>query len=280
MQRIWDLSAQASPVISQSIQNVADELPASPVPIPKTGHSKNLFARVLAICLFVLPLSGYIGWLMNAVPNSYHRYTAEESPREITLPDGSQVYLNLHTRITYANYRDQRRVTFSEGEAFFEVFSDKNHPFIVDTGTGTITVTGTQFNVWKHNDDVAVTLTEGSIRVNTDLSEHHLTPGLQARFGSTQPHIKVSPANIEQTASWKKGLLILDNQPLSEVAPIISRYLQKPLVLTSYSVGEMRIGGTYHTDNMDSMVDTLPMILPVKLTRHEDGSLELSEQKK
>lgn len=287
MAEIWDLSAHIDPVISMAMENTANKIAYIPVSGPYSESQLQTrsqqpsswlsLAKAAVVLLFTLPAIGYIGWSINMLPNSYHSYAAGINIKDVTLPDGSQAALNQHTSISFANYRHQRRVNFSQGEAFFDVAHDKHHPFVIDTGLGTITVTGTSFNVWKHNANVIVALTEGSVKVSNDFSENSLVPGQQAKFGALQSQIKVSRFNNEQTLAWQDGLLILDNLTLAEAAPQISRYLQAPLTLSSYSVGQLRIGGIYRTDNIQSLVDNLPKILPVKLTRNENGSLTLSE---
>ncbi len=296
MAEIWDLSAQIDPVISMAMESAADKivhLPiAEPIPEPQLQSppqlhpesqqpsSWSLLAKAAAVALFALPVTGYVGWSMDILPNNYRSYTAEINSQDITLPDGSQVTLNQHTSISFINYRHQRLVNFSQGEAFFDVAHDKQHPFVIDTGLGTITVTGTSFNVWKHNANVVVALTEGSVKVSTDFSENNLVPGQQAKFGASQPQIKVSSFNTEKALAWQKGLLILDNATLAEAAPKISRYLQTPLRLSNFEVSQLRIGGVFHTQNIKDMLEDLPKILPVQLTHLDDGSIEISGRKK
>ncbi|MGK9522743.1 FecR domain-containing protein, partial [Salmonella enterica subsp. enterica] len=82
------------------------------------------------------------------------------------------------------NYKDQRRVTLKKGEAFFNVAHDSRHPFIVRAGEGQVRVTGTQFNVWKYEDQVRVMLLEGSVQVSSDQAHASvaLSPGMQASY--------------------------------------------------------------------------------------------------
>ena len=95
-------------------------------------------------------------------------HTAQDNIRHVTLPDGSEVELDLKTRLSFANFRDIRRVVLDDGEAYFHVTHDTAHPFVVRAGKGSITVTGTRFNVWKYQDNVVVTVTEGSVKVRSE----------------------------------------------------------------------------------------------------------------
>ncbi|MEX5491464.1 FecR domain-containing protein, partial [Pseudomonas fulva] len=84
--------------------------------------------------------------------------------------------------------------TLKKGEAFFKVSHDATHPFIVHAGEGQVRVTGTQFNVWKYEDQVRVTLLEGSVQIASDRVHGSvpLTPGMQASYqqGDATPRVQ------------------------------------------------------------------------------------------
>lgn len=142
MEEIWQLS--------ELLPRRSDTPAAAPAwPRPRTTrrrHWRNQ-ARAAALALFLLPASAYLGWLQGWIPSSYQRYTAQDNIRHVTLPDGSEVELDLKTHLSFANFRDIRRVVLDNGEAYFHVTHDTAHPFVVRAGKGSITVTGTRFNV-------------------------------------------------------------------------------------------------------------------------------------
>ena len=175
MLEIWEV-AGALPR-PEAVESVARFKPA------KSWRSVGIAA---AVCAVALPLAAFSGWNMGWLPNSYQHFEANDTVRQVTLSDGSQVELNLGSELTFSNYKDQRRVTLSKGEAFFNVSHDTAHPFIVRAADGRIRVTGTQFNVWMYEDQVRVSLIEGSVLVtsNDDLPGDglRLGPAMQARF--------------------------------------------------------------------------------------------------
>ncbi len=86
----------------------------------------------------------------------------------ITLSDGTNVWLNARTKIVYPAVFDKSvRQVAVDGEAYFDVAKDKKRPFIVETGKCNMEVLGTKFNVegYSDKDDFEVTLMEGSVRV-------------------------------------------------------------------------------------------------------------------
>lgn len=263
MREIWDVSdllpRQTLPQSTQRLQ-------------PKR---RRRFATAAAI-LLALPLASLIGWQKGWLPDSYHRYQAESSASTVHLPDGSEVQLNLNSSISFGNYRDRRQVELREGEAFFKVQHDVSHPFVVRAGKGSVTVTGTQFNVWKYQDNVIVTLTEGSVKVLSDAAQPdqvaYLTPGLQARYDEHANLPEISTADTEKALAWRDGKLILDDLPLSEALPKINRYLDKPVLLANQATANIRIGGIYNTGNTADLIQMLPKVLPVYLSKNADGN--------
>jgi len=236
-------------------------------------------ACAAAIALLVLPLAGWVGWEQGWLPNHYQHFEAGNQAQTVQLSDGSSVQLNLNSELTYLNYKDRRQVTLKRGEAFFKVQHDSAHPFIVRAGHGQTRVTGTQFNVWKYQDQVKVTLVEGSVLVSSDGNSggYRLGPGMQAsyRTGDFEPQLAESD-DYSNSLAWRSGKLVLDNLSLDQALPVINRYLAAPLLLADASTGRIRISGVYNTNEVARLVDNLPKVLPVYLTRSKDGSTVLN----
>ena len=263
------------------IWDVAGDLPrpetALPLPPAKSSSSWRTFGISAAVCALALPLAAYSGWNLGWLPNAYQHFEAGNNVRQVTLGDGSQVELNLGSELTFLNYKDERRVTLKKGEAFFSVSHDMTHPFIVRAAEGRIRVTGTKFNVWLYEDQVRVNLIEGSVLVSSNdaLSSDglRLGPAMQARFqhGDFMPQISQTYAN-DSSLAWRSGKLVLDDLPLSDALPLINRYLAKPVMVADKTTGSIRIGGIYNIKELNNLVASLPRVLPVYLTRNEDGN--------
>lgn len=273
---IWDVSAQLAPTLSvPSPQHLKAQHKEQQSPKQRNGLSR--FARMACVALLILSSVSFMGWQLDSIPNSYHRYSAEKAIQHITLPDGSRVELNLNTQLSFANYRYHRSLILSEGEAYFQVNHNNEQPFIISAANGTITVTGTRFNVWKYQDTVIVAVSEGSVKVSSDEEESALTSGMQARYGAKGVHqeLTVNKFETQQVLAWRKGQLIIDNLTLAEALPQINRYLPEPLVLASPAVAKLRIGGIYNTHDIQGLVNVLPNILPVDLIPQDDGSTQV-----
>ncbi len=234
-----------------------------------------------AITLLGLPLAAFTGWNAGWLPDAYPHESSQGALRQVVLGDGSRVELNLDSELTYTHFKDHRQVRLSRGEAFFEVAHDALHPFVVKAAEGRIKVTGTRFNVWKYQDQVRVTLMEGSVRVSSINADpdggFRLSPGMQARYkaGDYEPQLSQTYAG-DTSLAWRDGKLILDNLPLIDALPLINRYLEKPLVLGDDRSARIRIGGMYDTARIPSRVASLPKVLPVYLTRNSEGDTVLN----
>jgi len=269
------------------IWQTADLLPRSATVIDFNPPSQRLpqrrnwrpMASAAALALLALPLAGWVGWEQGWLPNHYQHFSASDNTQTVQLSDGSTVELNLNSELTYLNYKDRRQVTLKRGEAFFKVQHDSAHPFIVHAAHGQTRVTGTQFNVWKYEDQVKVTLVQGSVLVSSNGSTggYRLGPGMQAsyRTGDFEPQMAQSD-DYGNSLAWRSGKLVLDNLSLEQALPVINRYLEKPLLLADASTGRIRISGIYNTREVGRLVDNLPKVLPVYLTRSKDGSTVLN----
>lgn len=267
MREIWEVADQLPP------STLTSSVPSKPVRRRAWQH----YGVAAAIALCTLPLAAYSGWELGWLPSSYERFEAGDSVRHLTLADGSQVELNLGSTLVYSNYKHQRRAILKKGEAFFEVSHDSSHPFVVKAASGQIKVTGTRFNVWMYQDQVRVTLLQGSVLVTSDSAApgegFRLEPGMQAHYkaGDYQPQISQTYSN-DSSLAWRSGKLVLDNLSLHEALPLINRYLDNPVQVADSNTGKIRVGGIYNTREVGSLLTSLPKVLPVYLTRNRDGN--------
>ncbi|MEJ2901695.1 FecR domain-containing protein [Pedobacter panaciterrae] len=167
--------------------------------------------------------------------------TAKGETYRLRLPDGSLVWLNAASSITYSAgliEHGVRRLKLS-GEGYFQVAKDKSHPFIVETKNQQIEVTGTHFNVNAYPDDSATmtTLVEGAVRVRPALKTAlsttssaskpaldiiNLKPGQQA--ATTPSGVKVISVDASLYTDWKDGIFTFKEESLSSILRKISRW--------------------------------------------------------
>lgn len=148
---------------------------------------------------------------------------------QLVLPDGSKIWLNAASSITYpAVFVGKERKIKITGEAYLEVAKNKAKPFIVDVdGKSLIEVLGTSFNVNSYANEATIktTLVEGSVKVKAGNKESLLKPGQRAEVIQNDNTVKViDNVNIDQTLAWKNGVFNLQNLSLQEFARQLERW--------------------------------------------------------
>ncbi len=152
--------------------------------------------------------------------------TEDQKNLEVTLPDGSIIFLNRNTQVTYSrNFGERERSVALTGEAWFDVARDESKPFTVDAGKAMVRVLGTSFNVRTSDQDspVEVFVRTGQVMVTgTDENEVLvLDPGY---IGTVYPDRAERSVNTDPNyLSWNTGLLVYDGQTLD----IVFRDLKK-----------------------------------------------------
>ncbi len=158
---------------------------------------------------------------------------------QLTLPDGTQVWLNSASSIRFpVTFTGKERRVEIKGEAYFEVAKNAQMPFRLDVGDKMeIEVLGTHFNVQAYDNDntLKTTLLEGSVRVKaqpriqqTNRTTAILTPGQQAQINQTAASEKgvsiVNDADIDQVMAWKNGHFNFEGASLEEVMKQLERW--------------------------------------------------------
>lgn len=160
--------------------------------------------------------------------------TANGESYQLRLPDGTMVWLNAASSITYPvsfSNTALREVELA-GEAYFEVVKDKKRPFVVSTNHQQIRVLGTEFNVNAYLDEPEqrTTLLEGSIKLSLEdgAIARVLKPGEQAVSEGKQ--LQVSTVDVEQAVDWKNGDFVFQSEPLISLMRRVSRWYNVQVV--------------------------------------------------
>lgn len=154
--------------------------------------------------------------------------TANGETFQVRLPDGSLVFLNAASSLTYAPnlIKEGKRQVTLKGEAYFEVRKDEKIPFIVKTDEEEVKVLGTHFNISNYDTDLEVktTLLEGKVQVtakNTNSSEF-LNPGQQSVLSERDFYVK-NQVDVEEAIAWKNGYFKF-NGSLEEIMRKVARW--------------------------------------------------------
>jgi transmembrane sensor len=176
----------------------------------------------------------------------------------VTLPDGSRVWLNSASRLSYPTvFASNERKVKLIGEAYFEIAKNKNVPFRVESNNQVVEVLGTHFNINSYEDEayIKTTLLEGSVRIilNSDKPNTQLLkPGQQSLTSSAAPDIKIQHTDTEKAIAWKNGYFKFKNTPIRDIMREIERWYDVELVydgklapdeFTGYISNDVKISG-------------------------------------
>lgn len=153
---------------------------------------------------------------------------------QLTLPDGTKVWLNSETSITYpVVFVQQERKVKITGEAYFEVTSDKRRPFRVELSDQVVEVLGTHFNVNAYPSEEAKTsLLEGSVKISpaNGGGQPKFDQGWILKPGQAFMNGKVFRTNVDQDVAWKNGIFNFNNQNLTQVMKQLARWYDLEVV--------------------------------------------------
>lgn len=164
---------------------------------------------------------------------------------KLTLPDGSEVWLNAASSIKYPTtfIGNERKVEIS-GEAYFEIAHNSAKPFKVSVNGMEVKVLGTHFNINAYNDEISVktTLLEGSISLTKAGAAITLKPGQQVQLGNGMKMKVIDNVDIDQVVAWKNGYFSFNRADLQTVMRQIARWYD---VEISYEgkIPERQFGG-------------------------------------
>jgi transmembrane sensor len=199
--------------------------------------------------------------------------TSNGQTYRLRLPDGSLVWLNAASSIKYpASFISSKsRKVELDGEAYFEITKDKNHPFIVKTREQQVKVLGTHFNINSYRDDprVKTTLLEGKVSVSNASSNRTrvLSPGDQSIL--TGPDLRVVQIDTAEAIAWKNGEFMFSDQPLGDIMKSLSRWYNVEVIYKDERLKEELFGGAV------SRFDDISKVLKVlQLTGHVHFKVE------
>jgi transmembrane sensor len=182
--------------------------------------------------------------------------TANGETYKIHLPDGSLVWLNAASSLTYTTNLDEhgKRKVKLTGEGYFEIAKDKTHPFIVETNGQQIEVLGTHFNVNCYQDEpgIATTLLEGSVKVTSENAQKIIKPGEQAMNRSGV--LSVREIDLDNVIDWKNGDFFLNHVEFKSAMRKVARWYDMEIIYDKSVPDNMEAGGWISRDKPLSAV--------------------------
>lgn len=224
----------------------------------KKEHKKGWrsFLKYAAIAFVLISFGALLQFLLPSkqTPEIFAANTTFKVPvgqvSSLMLPDGTEVYLNSQSELSYSNnFSMGKRVVALSGEAYFNVRSDEEHPFIVKTpGEVSVKVYGTAFNLRAYSDEgkIHTVLEEGSVSIidNNGNELTQLVPGEKASCSFSSKHLRINKVRTELFSSWKDGLITFRNERLEDIARMMQRWYNVKIVIEDKKLADELYNGT------------------------------------
>ena len=163
---------------------------------------------------------------------------------KVVLSDGTEVLLNSDSRLSYPTvFKGKERVVSLEGEAYFNVTKNTEHPFIVKSGNVQVRVLGTEFNMCSYTpDNVRVTLIEGKVAVSDtcSLQTVEMKPGQSAQLVSDGT-FAVDEVDTETFLYWKEGFFYFDDVALVDMMKEIGKWYNIDIEFRNSEIMNLRM---------------------------------------
>lgn len=192
---------------------------------------------------------------------------------KVTLPDGTEVWLNSRSKLSYPQYftGDTRNVLLS-GEAYFKVEADKANCFNVLTYDSLmISAYGTEFNVYAYEEDpvVEATLVSGNIAVNKSVGNRksdviHLSEKQQVLYDRNKDTLEVADVNLAVKTSWKDGKMIFRRAGMAEITRRLARHFNVDIHLEREELYDYAYSATFTTETLEEILYLLEKSAPIR----------------
>jgi transmembrane sensor len=246
----------------------------------KTARTNRLLKIAASVLIIIgIGLGGYltkrdapvakIAWMEKA--------TQKGQRATITLMDGTKVYLNANSKISFPEQfsADKREVRL-EGEAFFEVARNVKRPFTIQSGDLITTVLGTSFNIRSFaNEPQAVSVATGKVKVKAPDRAGHteeifLTPNQQALYDG---QLCGNDIDIRRAIAWKDKIIQFDDVSLAEAGLVLENWFGITIQIEGEKIKQCKFSGQYIDEDLVNIMESFRHILGIKY--HFSGARNL-----
>ena len=237
-----------------------------------------LMVALAAAAVLIAVIGG--GRVLRRAPQWKEYATAPAQRMVIRLQDGTQVTIAPKSRVRYtADFGRAHRDLYLDGEAYFQVAPDSQHPLRVHTPRSVTEDLGTAFVVRAYGDQNAteVVVIEGRVSLSrAETTSPAVVLGLRdlGRLDASGPATVRRGVDVDRYLAWTKGVLAFDGTPLSEVMPALERWYNVEIRLSDSALAARRLTATFQNEPIDLVLKRIALTLGL-LVERGDGSVFL-----
>jgi ferric-dicitrate binding protein FerR (iron transport regulator) len=211
---------------------------------------------------------------------AYHTIKVPNGKRfDVILSDGTHVYLNAGSSLKYPVefMNEGERKVFLNGEAYFDVYSDKKHPFIVDVNNMNVQALGTEFNISSYPEDssISTVLVEGSVRIFKDKSIKTqssviLKPGYKAEWKKETKTIFVKKVDTKIYTGWLDNKLIFKNSQFKNIIQKLERHYNVTIINKNKKLDKQYFDATFDVETIAQVLNSFKESYNIDYTIEND----------
>jgi ferric-dicitrate binding protein FerR (iron transport regulator) len=280
LEKDWELMPADSATSKEQLNHLLDRINHH-IGKKKDKKMKSIFVRftmiymrAAAILLLPLLVAGVLGYSYissRGLTTDVHVagssiYAPLGARVNFILPDGTTGMLNSGSKLSYSLPFTNNRNVILEGEAWFEVNHDKDHPFEINTGNSVLKVLGTSFNVnaYPVENYVEVVLLDGKVQFFKNNSSDSVTLLPSERLIFQNGNIRKSVTDPLKYNAWTQGKLVFRGDPMAEVARRIERWYNVKVSLADKALEKYSFRAIFLDEPLDDVLMYLSMTSPIR----------------
>lgn len=194
-------------------------------------------------------------------------FTDEGEKAHILLADSTCVFMNSGSTLEYStDYNTKERKVKLSGEAFFDVRTNPERPFVVDLGNMNVSAAGTRFNIlsYDNEDRIETTLEKGKIQVSIAGQEPvDINPGQQIVYFTKTNKAIIRDVSTETYTSWKENKIRFNDTPFEEVLRKIARRYNVTFEIRNRELLELKYTATFIDESIEDVMQMLKTVSPI-----------------
>lgn len=228
---------------------------------------KTFFTPIRIAASLTLLLAGILALFLSRKETEIISLKTTNQTLEQTLPDGSVVFLNANTNLSYsADFEGDTREIRLSGEAFFKVQRDENKPFIIHANGSDIRVLGTSFNVKAYTKNVKVSVESGKVEFKHKKKQTLLVKGEEAEFEAEKDTIRRAITIDKNTFAYKTKTFVFEDSSLEHVIKVLSENYHTKIILQNNNIKTCRLTTTFNNETLPNALNVIAETLNLKVT--------------
>jgi len=263
---------ETHPSVEENLRKVLGKLQLSATAVQIDRPVRRIGGRMkVAAAVLILLGIGTIIYLRRPVSRDgavlaslTEKRNAKGTKSIIQLPDGSKIWLNADSKLKYPEiFKGATREIYLNGEAFFDVAKNTNHPFIIHLTNGTVQVLGTSFNVRAYDNESVVETSVATGRIafipkyRTPRKKQdtvYLAPDHKASYTFTREELSTSITSGKEDKAWTEGKLVFRSLTMEQIAMELERNFGKKVIFVDDRPKEFIFTGSFENNSLDEIM--------------------------